>query len=83
MNNLPENGAELAQKQCSMALSALEDTLYVIGGKWKLKIIIALQTRGSMRFNELQRTVQGISARVLSNELKEIDGSLCGEVVGQ
>jgi DNA-binding HxlR family transcriptional regulator len=73
MNNLPEKGTELAHKQCTMALSAVEDTLYVIGGKWKLKIIIALRTHGSLRFNELQRTVEGISARVLSNELKELE----------
>ncbi|MFD2572138.1 winged helix-turn-helix transcriptional regulator [Spirosoma soli] len=57
---------------CSGALAAIGDALYVIGGKWKLRIIIALQS-GSKRFNELQRTVTGISARVLSNELKELE----------
>ncbi len=48
------------------------DAIYVIGGKWKLKIIIAL-SEGNKRFNELQRMVQGISARVLSNELKDLE----------
>jgi DNA-binding HxlR family transcriptional regulator len=33
---------------------------------------IALQ-EGPKRFNELQRTVSGISARVLSNELKDLE----------
>jgi DNA-binding HxlR family transcriptional regulator len=60
-------------KQCSASLAAVEDTLYVIGGKWKLKVIIALREEGNMRFNELQRTITGISARVLSNELKELE----------
>ena len=60
-------------KQCSASLSAVEDTLYVIGGKWNLKVIIALREHGNMRFNELQRTITGISARVLSNELKELE----------
>ena len=46
--------------------------MYVIGGKWKLKIIIALREENK-RFNELQRSVTGISARVLSNELKELE----------
>jgi DNA-binding HxlR family transcriptional regulator len=73
MNSLTEKGVEPTHKQCTMALAALEDTLYVIGGKWKLKIIIALRTHGGIRFNELQRTVQGISARVLSSELKELE----------
>ena len=59
--------------QCTARLVAVEDTLYVIGGKWKLKIIIALKDHGNMRFNELQRTITGISARVLSNELKELE----------
>src|SRR5688572_2514410 len=57
---------------CTAALQAVEDSLYVIGGKWKVKIIIALQDR-DLRFNELQRTVTGISARVLSNELKDLE----------
>jgi DNA-binding HxlR family transcriptional regulator len=61
------------EKQCAMSLQALEDTMYVIGGKWKLKIITALRDKGNMRFNELQRTIVGISARVLSNELKELE----------
>jgi DNA-binding HxlR family transcriptional regulator len=48
------------------------DALYVIGGKWKLRIIIALN-EGNTRFNELQRAIPGISAKVLSNELKDME----------
>src|SRR5450432_4653391 len=61
------------ESQCTSRLSAIDDTLYVIGGKWKLKIIIALREEGNIRVNELQRTITGISARVLSNELKELE----------
>lgn len=57
---------------CNGKLTALGDALYAIGGKWKLRIIIALED-GGKRFNELQRTIPGISARVLSNELKEME----------
>lgn len=57
---------------CATKLSAVGDALYAIGGKWKLRIIIALAD-GCTRFNELQRTVAGISARVLSNELKDLE----------
>ena len=46
--------------------------MYVIGGKWKLRVIVALR-EGNKRFNDIQRTVTGISARVLSNELKELE----------
>lgn len=57
---------------CAQSLNAIEDALYVIGGKWKLRVIVALK-EGPTRFNELQRTVRGISAKVLSNELKELE----------
>lgn len=62
-----------AGRHCQRALLAVEDALYVIGGKWKLKIIISLQEHGNLRFNQLQRIVSGISARVLSAELKELE----------
>lgn len=58
--------------QCTRHLSAVDDALYVLGGKWKLRIVIGLMS-GYTRFNELQRTIKGISARVLSNELKELE----------
>src|SRR6218665_3680579 len=64
---------KITEKQCNASLVALEDALYVIGGKWKLKVIIALREGGSKRFNDLQRTITGISAKVLSNELKELE----------
>jgi len=59
-------------EQCKMLLQSVGDALYVIGGKWRLRIIIAL-FHGPKRFNDLQRTVDGISARALSNELKELE----------
>lgn len=62
----------LTEKECSSNLQAVGDALYVIGGKWKLKILIAMR-EGHYRFNDLQRTVDGISAKVLSNELKELE----------
>jgi DNA-binding HxlR family transcriptional regulator len=62
----------LSSPQCISALSAVSDALYVIGGKWKLRIIIALSD-GSKRFNELQRLITGISAKVLSSELKDLE----------
>jgi DNA-binding HxlR family transcriptional regulator len=58
--------------QCTRNITAIEDALYVIGGKWKIRIIIALLS-GHNRFNDLQRTIKGISARVLSNELKQLE----------
>jgi DNA-binding HxlR family transcriptional regulator len=61
-----------SEEACTKSLNAVGDALYAIGGKWKLRVIIALRS-GNKRFNELQRTITGISARVLSHELKELE----------
>lgn len=61
----------LEKKACESKLGAIDDALYAIGGKWKLKIIIALK-EGNKRFNELQRALD-ISARMLSRELKDLE----------
>jgi DNA-binding HxlR family transcriptional regulator len=53
-------------------LASVADALYAIGGKWKLRIIVALSD-GNKRFNEMQRLIEGISAKVLSSELKELE----------
>lgn len=61
-----------SEAQCNANLRSIADALFVIGGKWKLKIIVTL-IGGNKRFNELQRLVDGISAKVLSTELKELE----------
>ena len=66
------NKVPFTAQQCASHLVAIDDALYVIGGKWKLRLIVALRS-GHTRFNEIQRVVIGISARVLSNELKELE----------
>lgn len=58
--------------ECSGRLSAISDALYVLGGKWKLRIIVAL-AEGHCRFNDIQRAVAGLSAKVLASELKDME----------
>lgn len=53
-------------------LKALQDTLYFIGGKWRLPIINAL-CNGHSRFREIERSIPGITTRMLSKELKEME----------
>ena len=67
-----ENGTRVISHECNGFLAPIGDALYVIGGKWKLRVIASLKD-GKLRFNEIQRTVDGISARVLSSELKELE----------
>ena len=62
----------ISTEACNRSLSAIQDTLYVLGGKWKLPIIIAL-FNGPQRFRELQRSLESITPKVLSKELKELE----------
>ncbi|OIN60594.1 winged helix-turn-helix transcriptional regulator [Arsenicibacter rosenii] len=62
----------LSEKECTQHLMPIQDALYVLSGKWKLPIIIALRDN-NRRFGEIQRAVTGITARVLSKELKELE----------
>jgi DNA-binding HxlR family transcriptional regulator len=59
-------------ESCQSSLRSIGDAMYAIGGKWKLRIIVALDS-GNRRFNELQRVIEGISAKVLSAELKDLE----------
>ena len=51
---------------------ALQDTLYVLGGKWKLPIINSI-CNGNTRFKEIQQSIPGITSRMLSKELKDME----------
>ncbi|WOK08347.1 helix-turn-helix domain-containing protein [Imperialibacter roseus] len=50
----------------------VQDTLFVVSGKWKLPILIAI-SQGSERFRDIQRSVPPITTRVLSKELKDLE----------
>ncbi|GGH63113.1 DNA-binding HxlR family transcriptional regulator [Filimonas zeae] len=53
---------------------ALQDTIYVTGGKWKLPIINAI-CNGNHRFREIERALPGITTRMLARELKEMEAN--------
>jgi DNA-binding HxlR family transcriptional regulator len=72
MQQFKKNSPGLTEPQCKARLASVADALYAIGGKWKLRIIVALSD-GNKRFNEMQRLIEGISAKVLSSELKELE----------
>ncbi|HUM50879.1 MAG TPA: helix-turn-helix domain-containing protein [Chitinophagales bacterium] len=60
-------------KSCSSTfVLAINDTLNVINGKWKLPIIGSL-LYGKKRFTELEKSIPKITPRMLSKELKELE----------
>jgi DNA-binding HxlR family transcriptional regulator len=60
------------KETCARSVGAIQDTLYVISGKWKLPIIVCLSA-GPMRFSDLRRELCDITPKVLSKELKELE----------
>ena len=72
MATLKIKNAPHTATECKATLNSIADAFYVIGGKWKLRIIVALKD-GNKRFNELHRVLDGISAKVLSAELKDLE----------
>ncbi len=66
--------SELDQvKKCSGTfVLAVNDTLNVINGKWKLPIMGSLLF-GKKRFKEMEREIPKITPRMLSKELKDLE----------
>lgn len=60
------------EASCQNVHTAIQDTLYVVNGKWKLVILSILVNNGTRRFGELSRE-SGISPRILSKELNELE----------
>lgn len=60
-------------KQCpKLFVLAINDTLNVISGKWKLPILASL-LYGKNRFKDLQENIDKITPRMLSKELKDLE----------
>ncbi len=48
-------------------------TLSVLGGKWKWLIIYILSEHGTLRYGELRRYLPGITHKMISQQLKELE----------
>ena len=57
---------------CSEKIRAIHDTMDVLSGKWKVSIIACLCFQ-PMRYSEILREVEGISGKMLSRELKDLE----------
>jgi len=63
----------MEKKYHSIADCPIIATIDIIGGKWK-PIIIWLLLEKPYRFGELHKTVPAIALKVLSRQLKELEG---------
>jgi DNA-binding HxlR family transcriptional regulator len=68
----------IQEASCDQELAAIKDSLEILGGKWKLRIMRHLNNRHAEKntFKKLQREVDGISAKMLSKELQDLEMNL-------
>ncbi|RDW19435.1 transcriptional regulator [Oceanobacillus arenosus] len=51
----------------------VEDALGILVGKWKPIILLHLLQEGTKRFNELKRSMPGITQKMLTKQLRELE----------
>lgn len=62
----------ITHNQCVSVAAPMTELMGRIGGKWAIYVIIAL-TEKSMRFSELKRGIEGISQKMLTQTLRELE----------
>lgn len=60
------------KNECKQFILPVRDVIDIIGGKWKLPILISLSF-GSRRFGELEKAIDGITPKMLSKELRDLE----------
>ena len=50
----------------------MEQVMDQISGKWKMRILFMVGAHGTLRYGELSRLLDGVSLKMLSNQLKEL-----------
>src|ERR1700710_1581302 len=63
---------EFKQEQ-KKRMKAVQDSMDVLNGKWKITIISSICCYGKRRFTDILNDIEGISNRMLSKELKELE----------
>jgi DNA-binding HxlR family transcriptional regulator len=61
------------QKDYQKEMRAVQDSMDVLNGKWKISIISSLCCYNTRRFSDILNDIEGISNRMLSKELKELE----------
>src|ERR1700710_1481657 len=61
------------QQEQKKKMRAVQDSMDVLNGKWKIAIISSICCYKKRRFSDILNDVEGISNRMLSKELKELE----------
>ena len=61
------------QQEQKKRMRNVQNSMDVLNGKWKIAIISSICCYGKRRFSDILNDVEGISNRMLSKELKELE----------
>jgi len=64
----------LSKGGCPKTMLSIKDALEALEGKWKLLILFSL-SEGPKRFRQISKEIGGITDKVLSKELKSLEGN--------
>jgi DNA-binding HxlR family transcriptional regulator len=67
----PKGGNPQTWPQLSAQI--VEDAIRVVEGRWKMIIIFHLFARGTLRFGELERAIEGVTQKMLIQQLRELE----------
>lgn len=70
------------ERHCNGDSCEIRDAFLIMGGKWKSMILYTLASKGTVRFNQLKKSVTGISQKMLTQQLRELerDGLISREI---
>lgn len=61
------------EKEHKKEMRAVQDSMDVLSGKWKIAILSSVCYYNKRRFSDILEDVEGISNKMLSKELKELE----------
>ncbi|WP_144283593.1 winged helix-turn-helix transcriptional regulator [Chryseobacterium echinoideorum] len=61
------------QQEYKKEMRAVQDSMDVLHGKWKIAILSSICYYSKRRFSDILNDIDGISNRMLSKELKELE----------
>lgn len=64
---------ERVEKLHKKEMMAVQDSMDVLSGKWKISIISSICYYNKRRFSDILSDIDGISNKMLSKELKELE----------
>lgn len=70
---MDKNLLQTGNEPCDDDVCAVRDTLLIIGGKWKSIIMHTVHKQKTIRFNQLKKSLPGISQKMLTQQLRELE----------